>query len=121
MFGIMKSPFFFIKTLLEKVDRETVKIRPKAIRDKIPELRGTGEGISQKTDEQFLEYMEIKVLEEFAEYLENRSIKEFADLLDVLDRIRALNHWYHNDIEKIRNDKAQRKGTFMNNLVLESK
>ena len=87
----------------------------KAIRDKIPDIikdSGYSCNIEKLSDTDFLKEMEKKLDEELAEYKENGSVEELADMIEVIMRISELQGCSMNDFEKIRRNKAKKRGTF---------
>lgn len=114
---MLKSPYGQIMLDIRMIHsvNKNYPIRPKAIRD---DIDGASERAVHLDDEDFRQYIEMKVIEEFAEYLENRDMNEFCDLLDVIERIQFLNNWSDDDIDNRRREKRERKGVFWRNLVL---
>ena len=93
----------------------------KAIRDKIPQIiknSGTSCTIKTLSDAQFLKALEVKLGEELQEYLASKSSEELADLIEVIHRIAQLNGTSIAKLEKIRKDKARKRGAFKKNLFL---
>jgi len=93
----------------------------KAVRDKIPGIiRKSGVKCRVKTlsDAQFLKALEVKLGEELQEYLASKSSEELADLIEVIHRIAQLNGTSVAKLEKIRKDKARKRGAFKKNLFL---
>ena len=93
----------------------------KLVRDRIPEIIEK-DGRTCKTivlsDEECLEYLNKKLLEETNEYLESKHVEELADLEEVLRAILKLRGVNYEDFEKIRNDKAEKRGAFDKKLLL---
>lgn len=93
----------------------------KAIRDKIPEIiRASGSSCNVKalSDEKFLVELEKKLAEEVREYQKESDPSELADILEVVYRIADLRRISRDELEKIRIEKAQERGTFEKNLFL---
>ncbi len=93
----------------------------KAIRDKIPEIiknSGNSSVVKNLSDEKFLVELEKKLKEEVEEYLENKSVEELTDIIEVINRISELKGVSHNELEKIRQKKADERGKFNENLFL---
>jgi predicted house-cleaning noncanonical NTP pyrophosphatase (MazG superfamily) len=93
----------------------------KAIRDKIPEIiaeSGKKYNIKHLDDESFLAELEKKLIEEVNEYTESKDVEELADLLEVIYRISELRGVNSNELDKIRKDKAEKRGKFESNLFL---
>ena len=93
----------------------------KAIRDKIPEIiKESGKKYEVKTlsDDEFLKELEKKLVEELNEYQESRNVEELSDILEVIYRISSLKGTTSEQLDKIRKDKATKRGSFDNNLFL---
>jgi len=93
----------------------------KAIRDKIPEIiseSGKKCNTKQLDDESFLAEIEKKLIEEVNEYTESKDVEELADLLEVIYRISELRGINSVELDKIRKDKAEKRGKFDSNLFL---
>ncbi len=98
--------------------RESLTKYNKAIRDKIPEIIGSsGNTCNVKIldGDGFLAEMEKKLVEELKEYQESKSVEELADILDVIDRISELKGV---NLDKIRQEKTEKRGGFKKNLFL---
>ena len=70
------------------------------------------------SDEKFLVELEKKLKEEVEEYLETKSVEELTDIIEVINRISELKGVSHNELEKIRQKKADERGKFNENLFL---
>ena len=93
----------------------------KVVRDKIPEIiaeSGKKYNLKQLDDESFLAELEKKLIEEVNEYSESKDVEELADLLEVIYRISELRGVNSDELDKIRKDKAEKRGKFANNLFL---
>jgi len=93
----------------------------KVVRDKIPEIiaeSGKKSNIKQLDDTSFLAELEKKLIEEVNEYSESKDVEELADLLEVIYRISDLRGVNSDELEKIRRDKAEKRGKFASNLFL---
>jgi len=93
----------------------------KAIRDKIPEIikkSGNDCNIQTLSDEEFQIELEKKLREEVKEYLESKSVEELADIIEVIERISQLKGVSFDELEKIRQKKADERGRFNDNLFL---
>ena len=93
----------------------------KAIRDKIPEIiRESGATCTVETlpNDEFLLELEKKLGEEVEEYLQSKSPDELADLIEVIYRIVELRGISLEKLEKIRLEKAEKRGGFTKNLYL---
>jgi predicted house-cleaning noncanonical NTP pyrophosphatase (MazG superfamily) len=93
----------------------------KAIRDKIPEIiKESGKNYNVKilNDVEFLAQLEKKLSEEVVEYHESKNVEELADILEVIYRISELRGVNSDKLDKIRKDKAEKRGKFDSNLFL---
>jgi predicted house-cleaning noncanonical NTP pyrophosphatase (MazG superfamily) len=93
----------------------------KVVRDKIPEIiaeSGKKYNLKQLDDESFLAEIEKKLIEEVNEYSESKDVEELADLLEVIYRISELRGVSSDELDKIRGDKAEKRGKFNSNLFL---
>ena len=93
----------------------------KVVRDKIPEIiaeSGKKCNIKHLDDESFLAELEKKLIEEVNEYAESKDVEELADLLEVIYRISELRGVNSDELDKIRKDKAEKRGKFDSNLFL---
>ena len=93
----------------------------KAIRDKIPEIiaeSGKKYNTKQLDDASFLAELEKKLSEEVNEYTESKDVEELADLLEVIYRISELRGVNSEELDEIRQDKAEKRGKFASNLFL---
>ncbi len=93
----------------------------KAIRDKIPEIiEQSGKSCKIKTlsDEEFLTELDKKLDEELQEYKESKSVEELADIIEVIERIVKLRGTTLEDLDKIKSEKAKKRGKFEKNLFL---
>ena len=93
----------------------------KAITDNIPEIiKKSGNECNVKTlsDEEFLIELEKKLREEVEEYSENKSVKELADIIEVIERMSQLKGVPFDELERIRQKKAEERGRFNDNLFL---
>jgi predicted house-cleaning noncanonical NTP pyrophosphatase (MazG superfamily)/8-oxo-dGTP pyrophosphatase MutT (NUDIX family) len=116
--------------LIEKTDNdslaELVKKHfndlPKLVRDKIPQIiRENNEKSKTQilTDGEILDWVLEKIVEEADELKNNPSAGELADLLEIVDRFKSLSNIDENEIENIRRSKAEKRGKFEKNIVLE--
>ena len=90
----------------------------KAIRDKIPEIiqsSGNTCNVKKLNDSEFLIQLEQKLVEELAEYQESKDVEELADILEVIYRISELKGV---NLDKIRQEKVEKRGGFKKNLFL---
>ena len=93
----------------------------KAIRDKIPEIikeSGKNCNVKKLDNSEFLIRLEKKLAEELAEYQESKNVEELADILEVIYRISELKGVVSDELDKIRQKKAEQRGKFDDNLFL---
>lgn len=95
----------------------------KLVRDKIPSIIERNEGRSCKTrilnDEEYIIELNKKIQEELTEYLESGEIEELADLEEVLRAILDFKGISHEEFEKIRLEKVNKRGAFKDRIYLE--
>ena len=93
----------------------------KAIRDKIPEIikeSGKNCNVKKLDNSEFLIRLEKKLAEELAEYQESKNVEELADILEVIYRISKLKVVVSDELDEIRQKKAEQRGKFDDNLFL---
>ncbi|MEK7570292.1 MAG: nucleoside triphosphate pyrophosphohydrolase [Patescibacteria group bacterium] len=94
----------------------------KLVRDKIPEIIAA-KGGSAKTHVASAEEYEAKLLEklqeEVKEFIADKSPEELADIEEVLSAIYAHFGFSREEIEAIRQKKAQERGGFTKRIILE--
>ena len=95
----------------------------KLIRDKIPEIieqSGKKCIVEVMDNDTYIEYLDQKLNEELAEYQQDKSIEELADLLEVMYAVVAARGYSVEELERIRLEKAERRGAFEKKLLLKS-
>ena len=93
----------------------------KLVRDRIPEIIEQSGKICRRrvlSDEEYLARLDEKLGEELAEYLESHSMEELADLLEVIRAAAAARGSSMEEVERIRREKAERRGAFEKRLLL---
>src|SRR3989344_5033842 len=99
-----------------------IKFKPKLVRDKIGE-RITREGktavMHTANAEEYKVKLKEKLQEELQEYLLSEDPEELADMLEVIDALAELQNLSKEDLEKIKQKKAQEKGTFKKKFILD--
>ncbi len=94
----------------------------KLVRDRIPEIiENSGKTAYThilNNDEYILE-LDRKLNEECAEYQADKSIEELADILEVMYAIVEARGYSVSELEKIRKEKAEKRGWFKNRIFLE--
>ena len=95
----------------------------KLIRDKIPEIieqSGKKCIVEVMDDDTYIEYLDQKLNEELAEYQQDKSIEELADLLEVMYAVVTARGYSVAELERIRLEKAEKRGAFEKKLLLKS-
>ena len=98
-----------------------IKNYDKAIRDKIPDIikkSGNSCNVKKLSDDEFLPELEKKLREEVEEYLKSKSVEELADAVEVIYRIAELKGISNEKLEMLREEKANKRGKFNDNLFL---
>lgn len=94
----------------------------KLVRDKIPDIirKGGKEPVTRVLEgDEFLQYLDRKLLEEVQEYLEAPSREEIADILEVLEAILAVRRIPQAELRRTKNAKALKNGSFRERYLLE--
>lgn len=94
---------------------------PKLVRDRIPEIiqEDGGEPVTEEVEDEVMpELLREKILEEARELQESGELEEVADIYEALDRYLDVLD-VHEDLDYIRAEKAENRGTFEKNIVLE--
>ena len=93
----------------------------KLIRDRIPEIiEASGKQCVHTTlsGEEYLRMLDEKLNEELQEYQESKSMEELADLLEVMIAVATARGRSFEEIERIRIEKAEKRGTFARKILL---
>ena len=93
----------------------------KLVRDRIPEIiEADGKTCVCETlsDEDDLTLLDQKLNEELTEYQESKSLEELADLLEVMQAAVKARGWTLEDLERVRADKAAKRGGFEKKILL---
>ena len=96
-------------------------IYDKLVRDKIPEIiEKSGKQCEREilSDEKYLEMIDKKLDEELAEYHKDQNIEELADLLEVIYAATKARGYSIEDLEKVRVEKAEKRGGFDKKIFL---
>lgn len=94
----------------------------KLVRDRIPEIiEKTGKTCTWSilSDEDYLKLLDEKLNEELAEYQESKNLEELADLLEVIHAVVSAHGSSMEEVEKIRIQKAEKRGGFGQKILLE--
>lgn len=95
----------------------------KLIRDKIPEIiNNSGKKCETQvlTDREYLEMLDKKLDEELLEYHNDKNIEELADILEVVLAAAKARGYTADQLEKVRADKAEKRGGFSKKILLKS-
>ena len=93
----------------------------KLVRDRIPEIIEADGKLcvcETLTDEDYIHLLDQKLNEELAEYQESKSLEEPADLLEVVQAVVKARGWTLEELEKVRADKATKRGGFEKKILL---
>lgn len=94
----------------------------KLVRDRIPEIieqNGQRAKIRRLSDDEYLVRLDEKLDEELAEYHADGNVEELADLLEVIYAAALARGCTAEKLDAIRREKAERRGTFREKLLLE--
>ena len=96
----------------------------KLVRDKIPQIIRKNENRTPKihtaSPSEYREKLYEKLSEEVAELIKDKNPDEMADILEVVRAIIKLNRWTYPKIEKLRVEKARKRGKFNRQIILDS-
>ena len=93
----------------------------KLVRDKIPQIieeNGERAEIEILDNKRYLEELHKKLFEEANEFIEDDSQEELADLMEVIYAIARLKGIDLEKVEKIRKQKAEKRGAFDKKIFL---
>lgn len=99
----------------------STKIYNKLVRDRISEIiEASGKTCSTEllSDDEYLKMLDAKLDEELAEYHKDQNIEELADLLEVVRACAVARGYTVDDLEKVRADKAAKRGSFEKKILL---
>jgi len=95
----------------------------KLVRDKIPDIiekDGKQCVCSVLSTEDYILRLDQKLDEELKEYQESKSMEELADLLEVVRAVALARGSSIEEVEKIRLQKAEKRGGFEKRILLEA-
>ena len=95
----------------------------KLVRDRIPEIiqdSGKTCEIEVLDDKTYLEMLDKKFMEELNEYYESHNAEELADLLEVVYATAKARGYTKEQLEEIRQNKADKRGAFDQKILLKS-
>ena len=93
----------------------------KLIRDRIPEIIETSGRTCETevlSDKDYVTYLNLKLREETEEYLKSFETEELADLEEVLRAILEAKGISYEEFDRIRAEKADKRGAFKKKLLL---
>ncbi len=97
-------------------------MKPKLVRDKIPEIIQNSNK-NPKTHiangEEYWQELKNKLTEEVEEFLEDDNLEELADIQEVLNAIFEYKKISKDEIEQIRLKKEKERGGFKQKIILE--
>jgi len=94
----------------------------KLIRDKIPEIitKDKKTPITHiASNKEYWEKLKEKLKEEVNEFLKEDNKEEFADILEVIHAISDFKDFDKDEINKIKENKAKKRGRFENKIILD--
>lgn len=94
----------------------------KLVRDRIPEIikENDEEPVIHTADEsEYTDRLVEKLNEEFEEYRDSREMEELVDLLEVVHAIRKDKGITVDQLQEIREQKAEQRGRFDDGIILE--
>ncbi len=103
---------------------------PKIVRDKIPQIIKENDGLIAdvfvvKDVEEHIDFLKKKIVEEANELCKSISIdhlkEEIVDVLEVVDAICLIGDIDKDDIDKIQNEKRQKRGGFEKGFIMRNK
>ena len=97
------------------------KVYNKLVRDRIPEIiEADGKTCATEvlSDDRYLQMLDAKLNEELAEYQESKSLEELADLLEVMQAVVKARGWTWEQLEQVRQEKADKRGGFEKKILL---
>ena len=94
----------------------------KLVRDSIPKIiseSGKKAICHNLSHKEYIEELDRKLNEEVAEYQADKSIDELADILEVIHAIVEARGYSITELEKVRSEKAEKRGKFKDRIFLE--
>ena len=93
----------------------------KLVRDNIPEIiekDNKKAKIHIASNNEYFQYLILKLDEEIKEFKEDYSIEELADVIEVIESLKKLEQY--KNVEKIRFEKKEKNGGFNKRIILDS-
>ncbi len=97
------------------------KVYNKLVRDKIPEIiEAGGKSCTYETlqDEQYIDFLNKKLLEEVEKYLESGTVEELADIGELMHAIMDYKGIALEEFQRVRNEKLNEQGGFKKRILL---
>jgi len=94
----------------------------KLVRDKIPEIikgKGAVPITHIASDKEYQQKLKAKLQEEVDEFLKDSNKEELADILEVVYALCDLYKIDKDELEKLRKEKAKKRGAFKNKIILD--
>jgi len=94
----------------------------KLVRDKIPEYvkkKGGRAVFHIANNKEYWQKLKEKFQEEVKEFSDDENAEELADILEVIDAIFDFKNFSKEEIEKIKNKKAEERGKFKDRIILD--
>ena len=94
----------------------------KLVRDRIPDIimsKGAKPVTRTADDEEYYLYLKQKLIEEVREFDVSNNMEEIADILEVMHAIIEHRRVSFEDIERFRKEKAEKRGSFKDKIILE--
>lgn len=92
----------------------------KLVRDNIIEIiQSKGKEVKFRiaNDDEYLQYLVLKLKEEMVEFEEEYSIEELADVIEVIEALKKTTKY--SNVEKVRKEKQIKNGAFDKKIILE--
>ena len=93
----------------------------KLVRDNIPEIierSGNKCKFEILSDDDYIKMLDAKLDEELAEYHSDQNLEELADLLEVIYAVTKARGFSLDELERLREEKAEKRGGFERKLLL---
>ncbi len=107
---------------IREVDAKTTTTYNKLVRDNIPEYIRSQGGvpiIHRAKEDEYWQKLKEKLHEEVEEFMETEDEEEIADILEVLGAIADHKKFDKEEINRIKEQKAQKRGRFQKRIILE--
>ncbi|MDD4531540.1 MAG: nucleoside triphosphate pyrophosphohydrolase [Candidatus Pacebacteria bacterium] len=94
----------------------------KLVRDRIPEIiksKGSLPITHIADDKEYWQKLKEKLQEEVNEFIQDENAEEMADILEVIDAIINFKNFSKEELEAIKNKKAEERGKFKDKIILD--